>query len=176
MNALGTPEHVDRMAREVKDRGTVYAVFMPRGIGPTAWIGDTKLQTQMRRRFMLLGQTLDGMRVWDICRSVQALRSLKEFHNSPLWLEGEGEMGVDVLYASLFERAIDGLDLRQIPASHMEGPDYLNVLKILDIPDAAAMAAERCAVRLQVTSAKDWEFPLALAKSPATNLKFEMTK
>ncbi len=176
LNALGTPEAVYRMARDIKDRGTAYAMCLPRGVGPTAWICSTTTQTQMRRRFMLLGQTLDGMRVWDIRRSVQALRSLKEFHDSPLWLAGEGEMGVNVLYASLFESTINGLDLRNIPSSHMEGPDYLNVLKILDIPEAAAMAAERCDVRLQITSAEKWEFPVALAKSPALNLKFEMVK
>ncbi len=176
MNALGTPEVVATMTQEIKARGMAYAVFMPRGIGPTAWTGGVTEQAQMRRRFMLLGQTLDGMRVWDIRRAVQALRSLKGFNDSPLWLEAQGEMGVNVLYASLFEPGISGLDLRRIPFSHMEGPDYLNVLKILDIPEAVAMAAERCAVRLEGVEAKNWEFPTALAKSPAMNLKFEIVR
>jgi hypothetical protein len=176
MNFLGTPEVVDRMVGEIKNHGAAYAVFLPRGIGPTAWQADATTQIQMRRRFMLLGQTLDGMRVWDIRRSVKTLRSLKELRGSPLWLEGEGEMGVNVLYASLFKRGIDGLVLHRVPSSHMEGPDYLNVLKVLEIPEAAAMAAGRCVVRLEDVSAEGWGFPIALARSAAVNLKFEMTK
>ena len=44
------------------------AYVAPRGIGPTAWDQTPKKQTQHRRRFQLLGQTLDGMRVWDVRR------------------------------------------------------------------------------------------------------------
>ncbi len=46
----------------------------PRGIGPTQWSSNRTKQTHIRRRFMLLGQTLDGMRVWDVRRAIQALR------------------------------------------------------------------------------------------------------
>ncbi len=172
LNALGTSDTLDSMTQKIRSDGIIYAVCFPRGIGPSAWSGDA---TQIRRRFMLLGQTLDGMRVWDIRRAVQALRSLNEFNDSPLTLQAEGDMAVNVLYASLFEQTINGLDLRRVPSSHMAGPDYLNVLKVLDIPEAAAMAAERCAVRLRPASPEGWEFPTTLAKSPFVKLKLEMT-
>lgn len=174
MNAWGTPADVHKMAPEIKDDGVVHALFQPRGVGPTAWSGDAARQTQVRRRFMLLGQTLDGMRVWDIRCAIQALRSLPGFRDSPLWLEAEGTMGVDALYASLFEPGVSGLDLSRIPSSHVEGPDYLNVLKILDIPQAVAMAAERCPVRLQPARMEGWEFLTATAKSPAAHPKLEL--
>jgi hypothetical protein len=37
------------------------AYVAPRGIGPTGWDQSAKKQTQHRRRFYLLGQTLEGM-------------------------------------------------------------------------------------------------------------------
>jgi hypothetical protein len=122
---------------------------------------------------MLIGQTLDGMRVWDICRAVQALKSVPEMRSAQVWIEAEGSLGVDALYASLFENQIAGLDLRRIPASHRDGPDYLNVLRVLDIPEAAAMAAENCALRLHPAETNGWDFLLAMARSPSAHLNLE---
>jgi dienelactone hydrolase len=151
------------MPEETGDPGTAYAVFRPRG----------DEETGVRRRFMLIGQTLDGMRVWDICRAVQALKSVPEMRSAQVWIEAEGSLGVDALYASLFENQIAGLDLRRIPASHRDGPDYLNVLRVLDIPEAAAMAAENCALRLHPAETNGWDFLLAMARSPSAHLNLE---
>ncbi len=166
----------DDFNREIKDNNVAYALFLPRGIGPTVWTGDAKRQTQIRRRFMLLGQTLDGMRVWDIRRALQALHSLKEFHEAPLCVSAEGDMAVDALYASLFEPEISALELQHVPSSHRTGPDYLNILKFLDIPEAAAMAAEHCDLRLQSDESDGWNFLRAMAASPAARLKLEWVK
>jgi hypothetical protein len=46
-------------------------------------------------------------------------------------------MGVNALYASLFEPDIARIDLHEPPTSHQKGPTYLNVLKYLDTPQAA---------------------------------------
>jgi dienelactone hydrolase len=154
---------LDLDTSDVKEPGIVRAVFVPRG--------DQKTQT--RRRYMLLGQTLDGMRVWDIRRAVQALRAMEGFHDCPLRIQADGNLGVDALYASLFEEGVSGLDLRGMPSSHSDGPDYLNVLKILDIPQAVVMGAERCAVRLQPAQAQGWEFAQAMSKSAAVKLNLE---
>ena len=53
------------------------AMIAPRGVGPTAFDPSEKKQTQIRRRFMLLGQTLDGMQVWDVRRAIQAIRQAR---------------------------------------------------------------------------------------------------
>ena len=53
------------------------AFFAPRGVGLTAWSGGEKRLTKIRRRFMLLGQTLDGMRVWDIRRAIQVIQLVR---------------------------------------------------------------------------------------------------
>jgi hypothetical protein len=134
------------------------AWLAPRGIGLDAWNSNPKKQVQIRRRFMLLGQTLDGMRVWDIRRGVQALRSLPQFKETKLSLAGAGDFACDVLYASLHEPGIDQLDLWALPESHRTGPDYLNVLRVLDVPQAVAMAAERSAVRLYGARTEAWHY------------------
>jgi hypothetical protein len=56
-------------------------------------------------------------------------------------------MGVNALYAALFEPAIRDLELSDLPNSHAAGPDYLNVLQLLDIPQALALAGERVKAR-----------------------------
>jgi dienelactone hydrolase len=140
--------------------------FSPRG-------GDG---TGLRRRFMLVGQTLDGMRVWDIRRAIQTIHSMPDLSSLPLWIEASGNLGVDALYASLFESDVAGLDLRNLPSSHQNGPDYLNVLRILNIPQAAAMAAENSMVRLQPVNTNGWDFLRAMAASPVAHLQLEWEK
>lgn len=130
----------------------------PRGLGLSAWSGDLRKQTHLRRRFMLLGQTLDGMRVWDIRRAVQAIRALPDWQGLPVTLQAEGDLAMDALYAALFEPDLAGLDLTRLPSSHRNGPDFLNVLRILDLPQAVAMAAERAPIRLRETDPQAWRF------------------
>ena len=70
------------------------------------------------------------------------------------------------LYAALFEREVATLDLWHLPASHCRGPIFLNVRRILDMPQAVALAFPR-AIRLYVKDeeeAKSWAWPLDLQK------------
>jgi hypothetical protein len=120
--------------------------------------------THIKRRFMLLGQTLDGMRVWDVRRAMQTLRSIDGFGDTPLWIFADGEMSGIALYASLFEPPVERLELGDLPDSHRKGPNFLNVLRFLDVPQALAMAAEKMPVRLHHAGEADWKFPLAVAK------------
>ena len=48
--------------------------FAPRGVGPTAWPKDKDVH--IRRRFGLLGQTFDGMRVLDVRRASRCMKAL----------------------------------------------------------------------------------------------------
>jgi len=154
---------VARLKISLSSNHWAIAVVAPRGVGLTAWIGDAKKQTQIRRRFMLLGQTLDGMRVWDIRRGVQAIRSIDEFRKTPLWLESRQDMAVDALYASLFEPGVAGLDLSHLPNSQRDGPDFLNVLRILDVPQVMAMTMERSIVHVSDSASARWEYPDAVS-------------
>src|SRR4029077_18893254 len=119
---------------ELPDGKTAFAFFAPRGAGLTAFSGDERQLTKIRRRFMLLGQTLDGMRVWDIRRAIRAIHSIPEMNSPQIELRANGGESVNSLYAALFEPSVQELNLPDLPKSQIEGPDYLGVLKITDIP------------------------------------------
>jgi dienelactone hydrolase len=143
--------------------GTALAFFAPRGLGLSAFSGPERKQVQIRRRFMLLGQTLDSMRVWDIRRAIQSLGAIDSARSLPLRIDARGQMAVNALYASLFEPGIGSLLLDDLPKSHMQGPDYLNVLRFLDIPQAVALAAGNVPVVLRQTNPETWFFPAEVA-------------
>jgi cephalosporin-C deacetylase-like acetyl esterase len=138
--------------------------FAPRGIGASAWGGDKVKQTQIRRRFMLLGQTLDGMRVWDVRRAIQAVRALDACKDAQLSAQGERQAGVLAVYASLFEPALAGLRLDDPPANHRDGPIFLNVSRFLHLPQTVAMAAERTPVAIAAQALEAWVYPLAVGE------------
>ncbi|MHC1763897.1 MAG: alpha/beta hydrolase family protein [Verrucomicrobiia bacterium] len=163
VEALGVQPVSERTSAPPPSDGVVQASFVPRGIGLSAWGGNERKQVQIRRRFMLLGQTVDGMRVWDIQRAIQALQSIEEFKRLPIDLQAEGAMGVNVLYAAVFEPGIRRVTLSKLPTSHRNGPDYLNVMRFMDIPQAVALAADHCDVVLHDSAASDWEYPSAVA-------------
>jgi dienelactone hydrolase len=137
----------------------VMAYVAPRGVGPLALPTDEKKRTQILRRYPLLGQTLEGMQVWDVRRAVQALRGIPEHSKTPLWLQADGRMAGVALYASLFEGGVARLDLHHLPPSHVDGPHLLNVLKTLDLPAAVTLAATRSQVVLYDAPAEQWEYP-----------------
>jgi hypothetical protein len=137
----------EKLRSELDGGRVALAFFAPRGVGLTAWSGGEKRLTQIRRRFMLLGQTLDGMRVWDIRRAVQMIQSETGF--SKVELSAEGDEAVNALYAALFEPGVKKLDLVNLPRSQIEGPDYLGVLKITDIPQVKEAVAAQSELKIE---------------------------
>jgi hypothetical protein len=170
-NAFGPRNTAGALDWYVTTQNVPIAVLFPRGTGPTDVSGNNDQLIHVRRRFMLLGQTLDGMQVWDIYRVVEGLRSLPDFKTASIQLNASGNMGVNSLYASLFVTGIDSLSLLQIPSTQRNGPDYLNVLKVLDIPEAAAIAAGHCQLQLQPKQTNEWDFLRELAASQVADLK-----
>jgi hypothetical protein len=142
-----TPEAVAALRREMQFGKEALAFFAPRGVGHAAWPSQPVKAAQLRRRYMLLGQTLDGMRVWDIRCAAQALQALPQFKKTPLCVRAKGQMGVNAAYAALFEPGIGRLELAALPASHRQGPDYVNVLKVWDIPQMLELLEARAEVK-----------------------------
>lgn len=181
--ALGTPEPAtpaSALHRDLLDRAArgeiILACLPPRGIGPTRW-ADKRSHVVSTRSFMALGQTLEGMRVWDIRRAVETLRQPEVLGAaaSSVQLTGERFQAVNALYASLFTEGVASLDLIAPPTSHMNGPDYLNVLRYLDVPQAVAMAMERGPVKIVDSDATAWKWAAAAAGKlgwPAGQLQF----
>src|ERR1035437_9960121 len=80
----GTAAERADLQQQLRTRKLALAFFAPRGVEPGTWPSDPKMATQIRRRFMLLGQTLDSMRVWDIRCAAQAVKALPTFKKTPL--------------------------------------------------------------------------------------------
>jgi dienelactone hydrolase len=138
---------------------------------------DEKTRVQRLRRFYLLGQTLEGQQVWDVRCAIRALRSIEGLKDTKLWLQAYRTQAANSLIASLFEDNIARLDLHELPHSLMpttkdkDGhpisgfePVYLNMLKYLDLPQAAAMAAERTRVVIYDDDKAAWSFPAQTAE------------
>jgi hypothetical protein len=172
-------EAYQRLRSRILEAGETAAWIAPRGIGPTAWSRDRRTSADLRRRFMLLGQTLDGMRVWDVRQAVRALRSLHGMKDAPITLSGERDMAAVALYAGLFEPGIAEIRLQAPPITHREGPDFLHILRYLDTPQAVAMAAERSRVRIEATDPGAWAFPQRVRETlgwPEDRLTLEATR
>jgi dienelactone hydrolase len=134
---------------ELEQGKTALAFFAPRGVEPAPGASDAKTAARVRRRYMLLGQTLDSMRVWDIRCAVRALAALPDCSGAPLGVRASGTMGVNAAYAALFEPRLQSLELSGLPSSHQQGPDYLNVLRVWDIPQLLQLLGDRAHVTTQ---------------------------
>ncbi|TVP99687.1 MAG: acetylxylan esterase [Planctomycetaceae bacterium] len=134
--------------------------FPARGIGPTDWGGDERAKTQIRRRFMLLGQTQAGMRVWDIRRAVQTLPTIAGFESAKVAITAVGDAAVESLHASLFEPTVTALELIDLPATNREGPDFLNVSRFVELPTLALLVADddrRLKIRSTADARETWQ-------------------
>jgi cephalosporin-C deacetylase-like acetyl esterase len=170
MQALKAPAAEARPRFEPKDSAVV--LVAPRGIGPTRWseVG-TPADNHVKRKFALIGQTLDGQRVWDVRRALAVVRGLTDLKGQATVLVGSKESAGLALYAALLEPEVQALQLIDPPTTHAFGPIFLNVRRYFDMPQAVALAAPR-AVEI-VVSTKDeaarWTWPRELQRSLGQN-------
>lgn len=167
-DAQQSPEKASSLYKEMQQRvqqeQTALVYFTPRGVGLDQWNQDPRKQVQIRRRFYLLGQSLEGMQIWDIRQAIQQLKAQPEFKKANLTLMARGEAAALCLYASLFEQGISQLELSGMPASHQQGPALLNILRFLDLPQALSMAASRTPVKLKQVDPQDWKYAIQVGK------------
>ena len=124
--------------------GSSFAIFAPRGVGETEWSRDDRKRTQIRRRFMQIGQTAAAMQIYDVVRAVQAIRQTDD---RPLVVNVEGDAAFWALYAALFVDGIDSMTLRGLPESNRQAPDLLNVSRFVTLDDVVRLAAQRVKLR-----------------------------
>jgi hypothetical protein len=169
--AYGSPDNLaasseaafNELARRLRERDQFF--FAPRNIGPTASNPATKAQTQLRRRYMLLGESLEGMQAWDVRRAIEAIRSIGDPDNSTLQLHvrANGEISAAALYGSLDRWRQPQLSFGSPPASHRTGAPFFHALRYIDMPQAVVLAAERGHVELSNVRAEDWRYATELA-------------
>lgn len=128
---------------EMIESGRPKVLIAPRGVGPTEWSRDERERTHIRRRFMLLGQTVAGMQIYDIVSVLKALsKHQDELNVSGPWnLSGRGDAAFVALHASIWLDSIASLHLMDLPVSNRQSPDLLNVSRVIDLPSLVLMAS-----------------------------------
>jgi dienelactone hydrolase len=145
LNPDEPPDELPAWAKPVVGEASAL-LLCTRGIGPTAWTRKNPPNT-IERILPLLGGTVEGMRVWDVMTVARTLSA----GGGDLWkVAGRGNAGILGAYAALYEPSIAGVVVVDPPPSHRPlepgaayGPALLNVLRVLDIPEALGCLAPR---------------------------------
>lgn len=163
-------DHSDHVQRVDGDDAATTVVIYPRGTGPTKWaVSGSVAETHLRRRFPLIGQTLEGGQVLDVRRALQLLGQFEGTAGTKVDVIAHGKMASVALYASLYEPNVASLTLTDLPTSfrHPNSPAFLGAAKILDHPHALAMAAAEKSVNLTLSERADaaaWDWAVRLQK------------
>ncbi|MFO0936781.1 MAG: prolyl oligopeptidase family serine peptidase [Gemmataceae bacterium] len=155
------------LSRMLKGGNQAVATFAPRGIGPTRWAaaGSTD-ETHIRRRFALLGQTLDGQRVYDVVRTVKAMEQIPDLASAEVWLQAKGISASIATFATIFEPRVHSLSLENLPTQSERSAILLNADKILPSPQTALLLVP-CKATVHITEEKtrrEWNSILTFAK------------
>ena len=95
----------------------------------------------IQRSLPLLGRTLDTCRLADV---LAVAAQVLDGERGVKWnIVGRGNAGVIAAYAALLEPRINSVAVLDPPASHRVGPIFLNVLRVIDVPEALGMLAPR---------------------------------
>ncbi len=143
----------------------------PRGGGKYKWTTKNPPNT-VERSLALLGQTADTGRVRDVIACYERIAGGK----NKVRLVGRGPAGVIAAYAAaLASRKFNEVVILDPPTSHRDGPHFLNVMRVLDIPDALGLLAPDIPLTLVGKSAKDKAFDrtAAIYKAAGAGDKFK---
>ena len=154
---LNPEEHEGQLpewAEKVIPSGQATVILSPRGSAETIKWTAKNPPNYVARAHALLGRTVDGGRVWDVQAVARMLHEV-EGNELTIGVAGRGQAGILGAYAALNETSISEVIAVDPPTSHREGPHLLNVLKVLDIPEALGMLAPR---HLTLINAKDAAF------------------
>ena len=131
-------------------------VISPRGGFHAQWTRKNPPNT-VERSLSLLGQTVDTGRVRDIAGVFANAR--RPSVKAPFRAGGIGQARVLAAYAALFvPGAMAEVVIVDPPTSHRDGPHFLNVMRVLDIPDALGLLAPDIPLTLVGKNAKDKAF------------------
>lgn len=128
------------------DKNLNVAYFEARGIGDTGWASN--LQWHVRRASAWTGRTIASMRVYDVLRCIEVLRSLEGGDQPQISIAASGEMAAVALYVTLLDGRVNTLIIKDPPASqnlqsHVDGSgeaiEMLNCLRITDLAQVAGI-------------------------------------
>ena len=140
---LGDEESLDSkpewLAKIIGDATVL--LIAPRGSGPSRW--QDPAPYYIRRSLPLLGRTVDSGRLADVLAAAAHVLQTKRVGAQPVKIIGRGPAGILAAYAALLEPRLSEVVVIDPPASHRGGPIFLNVLRVLDVPEALGLLAPR---------------------------------
>jgi hypothetical protein len=149
------------------DQEVVYCE--PRGMGRTKWTTKNP-PNYVARSHVLLGRTVDAGRVWDIVSAAKYLSPDGRY----VRVAGKGPAGLLAAYAAIVAPEIDEVTLVTPPHTHMNdtAPQFLNVLRVCDVPDALGLIAPR---RMHIVTADADKFTRTSRAYEAADFKDHLT-
>src|SRR5262249_55205671 len=103
----------------------------------------------VERSHVLLGRTVDAGRVWDVIAAARYLGESSRYARGPskgIRVAGSGSASLIAAYAAILDERVSGVTLVSPPTTHNlnnEAPQFLNVLRVCDVPDALGLLAPR---------------------------------
>jgi dienelactone hydrolase len=141
--------------------GSSWVYLTTRGVDGNQWTRKNPPNT-MERSLVLIGQTADSGRVRDVAASLSGRRiHFDQLKVDPIGMKllGRRQAGIIAAYAALFvPDSVEEIIIFDPPLSHRDGPHFLNVLRVLDIPEALGLLAPEVKLTLIGKNAKDKAF------------------
>ncbi|AWM41246.1 Prolyl oligopeptidase family protein [Gemmata obscuriglobus] len=150
----------------------------PRGGFGSAWTRKNPPNT-VERSFALLGRTADTGRVLDVMAVLSHWKKSVTDADKPLQVRvaGRGPAGVIAVYAAILAPGtVQEVVLIDPPVTHRDGPHFLNVMRVLDVPDALGLLAPTVRLTLAGERAKDKAFERTAAVFAAAGAKDKLKR
>ncbi len=121
----------DHLMADLQENSEII-LLTARGCGLASYAGDDQAYNHIRRRFPLVGQSLEMMQTWDIFQAISMSSSISN-SEAPVTVEASGLSASMLIYAMNFIKSPMQLNLSNITSSHYKGPHYPGILRHMDI-------------------------------------------
>jgi cephalosporin-C deacetylase-like acetyl esterase len=145
-------------------------IIVPRGNGSVHF--DDPSPFYIQRSLPLLGRTVDTCKLVDVLAGAATLLKAKPSDVQKFKIIGHGQAGVIAAYAALLDSRLSEIALVNPPSSHRDGPIFLNVLRVLDIPEALGMLAPR-ALRIYTQKSEMFDATASIYRVAKGDLKIQ---
>jgi dienelactone hydrolase len=165
---------LDRWVKLLPKSKIINTIFT-RGGGAQSWTTKNPPNT-VERSLALLGQTVDSGRVNDVLGLMASFNNPRVNEPWNLRLVGRGSAGIITAYVTLLSFfTVAEVVIIDPPTSHRDGPHFLNVMRVLDIPEALGLLAPDTKLTLVGKNAKDKAFDrtAAIYKAAGAEDKFK---
>ena len=135
LNTASAASHFEKRLKAIgqAEKRSLYAIWTMGGeVMP--WTKKSP-PNYVERAHALLGRTVDQGIVWDFIATARLMQK------KDLRVGGAGRDGILAAYAALLEPSIKEVVVIEPPTSHKEGPHFLGVQRVLDIPEALGLLA-----------------------------------